>query len=198
MDEHGTHLKEVSKTTAPRPATSLKKRFVGFLLCHWGYNTTFIALYWTLSFYSDEASSSPFPLASSVFSGIRALPPIVLLLSIIVPYFLLGVLTARLDKWIIPTRQEKFLATVRLSIVPVSYALLFALLYMGGSFYLTIGMILLAVPPYCFGRLFLSLFPFNGSVAFVLSALLAAVLPPLLFSLGSFFQAKRQKFSPQG
>lgn len=179
MDENGTPLPEVSEPAAP-PATTLKERFKGFALYHLAYSAIlFVCLF----------ASSPF-MYDIGFKGLALFS----LLSITL-YFPLGMWKAKRGCWTVPTRRELCLAILQPCGVSILWALLLPLSLGIVQFYF-LASFLFAAPSSCF--VLCSFRWISGHSGFLLAVLFAAVLPPLLFALGSFFQAKRQNFSPQG
>lgn len=166
--------------------TTLKQRFGGFATAHICYSLLGVSLFSALFLMQmGEADLSRFSIA---LQGILSMAV----------YFFLGVLAAGWGEWSVPTTREKVWAVVQPCFISVSWAAL-ALLAMRhvsvdeDAFLLILPSvflvsILLAAPSSFFFLIWAGL-----GLNPIVSALLAAVLPPLLFGLGSFWQAKRQK-----
>lgn len=189
MGENETPVAEVSEPVAPPPVTTLKERFKGFALYHILYSLAFCAFCTLIS---------PL-LAACLFSaGAYFLYLIVPLLCIVgmALYFPLGMRKAKRGHWTVPSGKELCLAVLLPCLISVPWALMFPVSSQEFSLYFPISATF-AAPSSLFVFLSFAVSPSSYPV-FVFFALFAAVLPPLLFALGSFCQAKRQNFSPEG
>lgn len=201
MDENETPVAEVSEPAAP-PATTLKERFKGFALYYILYSFIFSFLFVLVFIASMLYAMSP---ASNIeWPDIPVLLiPLVIFGGIsILPLFPLGMLKAKRGHWTVPTRKESILAVVWPSVVfGIWLAILMLPIWASSIYTFLLYISALCAAPFIY-------FGFSCCVvvrilqvewlAFILAPLLSIVLPPLLFALGSFCQAKRQNFSPEG
>lgn len=134
-------------------------------------------------------------------SGIPLLPVALFAALGMALYFPLGMLAARRGKWTAPTPQEKLQSIARSFGALAAWVLLlfclFAISHLDGQLgYAMINLAILglmAVGPSVLSVL--CLMPIMGDMGmfvFSLVCLLCAILPPLLFGLGSFWQSRRQ------
>lgn len=190
MDESETPVVEVSEPAAPPPVTTLKERFKGFALYHILYSLAFCAFCTLIS---------PLLAACLLSAGAYLLYSIVPLLCIVgmALYFPLGMRKAKRGRWSVPTGKELCLAALLPCLISVPWVLMLPLLLEVLQLYLLISAVL-AAPSSLFVLFFSLTVNPTSYLVFDLFALFAAVLPPLLFALGSFCQAKRQNFSPEG
>lgn len=197
MDEKETldqPPEDMSEPPSQPPATPLKTRFAGFAVCYILYSFVFFFL-----FLIALVASAPYAVAyapNMEHPGIP-LPTVPLLIFGLVsmlPYFPLGMLAAKLGRWSVPSTREVLLFIVWPSAL---FAVWLMLLRHGASSLLSFTPAFLAAPPFYFAVFSAVVFAILGVgwLTPVLSPLLAAVLPPLLFALGSFWQAKRQNYS---
>ncbi len=167
-------------------ATTTKERFKGFARYHFTYSFLFL-VFFTLVLVVATLPSLPVELLA------------VLCVISMLLYFPLGMLAAKRRGWTVPTLQGACLAILQPCGVSVLWVLLFPLI--DGAFQIyAILSVLFAAPSSSFFIFLLASKPSDLLSTMYLfgAALLAAVLPPLLFALGSFCQAKRQNFSPEG
>lgn len=177
----------------PPSATTVKERFKGFALYHLLYSLfffTFFVCFVSFSYFLDAIPIETRPA--------MAVQQFILYLSIplsMVLYFPLGMWKAKRGRWTVPSGKELCLAVALPCLVSVTWALLFPLSIEVIQLYLLISAIFAA--PSSFFVIYLSLLldPYLLNWVGFTVALLSAVLPPLLFALGSFWQAKRQNFS---
>lgn len=161
--------------------TTLRQRFGGLATAHACYSLLGAFLFPALFVMQmGEADLSRFSIA---LQGILSMAI----------YFFLGVLAAGWGEWSVPTTREKvWMIVLPCAVLMVWEALILAILClpMGASVFSWILALVLfgMVSPSCW---FYICCGFLCESVFT-SALLAAVLPPLLFGLGSFWQAKRQ------
>lgn len=201
MDEHDKSLEELSETTT----TSLKERFKGFALYHIRYSFAFVAflllaLFVLAQFTTSWAPNAPDPGHGSDTS---VLPLIILEAICMLLYFPLGMLAAKRGRWTVPSRREKLLAIAQPCVVSISWVLLLLLSKQLGVLVLenicVVLSCLFAAPSSFFSFFFTAIIFFCGIIpgrfVFFAAPLLSAILPPLLFGLGSFWQAKRQNSS---
>ena len=184
MDEMRTH--PARENAAPAERTTLWERFGGFAMAHICYSLVGMVIYPIL--FGMLISSS----ADLVVKG--ALIVLFGSLSMAV-YFLMGMLTAKWRDWSVPTAKEKVWAVVQPCFISVSWAIfILALVYVLDGVDTTLAVVVgliswvMASPSSWF---YICCGFVCGSIT--LSALWAAVLPPLLFGLGSFWQSKRQE-----
>lgn len=176
--------------------TTLKDRLLGFLLCHFIYDAAFLFLLCVAAGCFARAGGSLAPSAPSKEPVPSGVPVLILLIWILcmAVYFFLGVLKARLGKWTAPTRREA------LSVIGWSCggtAVVLALLVVGVDVFGGLVWIcaILAAPSCFFALLSPLFFPSVGGAAILVFLPPAAILPALLFALGSFFPGKGQNFS---
>ncbi len=171
------------ETAPPAARTTLGRRFFGFAMAHACYDLLGVTVLWLTLFTVLGAVDD-----MTVLTVLAALFGFVSM----AVYFPLGMLAAWWGDWSVPTAREKVWAVVQPCLISVSWAAL--VLWSASSSELrlllstTMPISMMLAAPSSF---------FFLCCAFVcrrfgLSALLAAVLPPLLFGLGSFWQAKRR------
>ncbi len=181
MDEPRTQPE--GEAAPPAARTTLGKRFGGFAMAHVCYTLLGAAVLWLI-----------LVTALGAVEDVKVLVILAVLFSFasMAVYFPLGMLMAWWGDWGVPTTKEKIWAVVQPCLISVSWAAL--VLWSASSSGLRL--LLSATIPISAALAAPSSFFFVcfGLVCrrFGLSALLAAVLPPLLFGLGSFWQAKRR------
>lgn len=187
MDENGTLLAEVSEPVALPPATTTKERFKGFALYHVVYSFLFLICF-ALVF--PFFTTGIFTISSSLFYSVM---PLFGILSMAL-YFPLGMRKAKQGHWTVPSGKELCLAVLLPCLISVSWVFLFPLSNELFLFYFLISAIF-AAPSSLFVIVAIVLSLTSDLSVCIFAGLFAAVLPPLLFALGSFWQAKRQNFS---
>lgn len=185
MDEKENPVVEMSEPVTP-PATTAKARFKGFARYHFTYSFLFL-VFFALVLVVATLPSLPVELL--------AVPCVISMLL----YFPLGMLAAKRRSWTVPTLRGACLAILQPCGISVLWVLLFPLIDGAFQIYAFLS-VLFAAPSSSFFIFLLVSKPSDLLSTMYLfgAALLAAVLPPLLFALGSFFQAKRQIFSRSG
>lgn len=178
--------------------TTLKDRLLGFLLCHYVYNAGFLLLCVAAVDHYARSGGSLAPSAPSGDPAPSGVPPLILLVWVLsmAVYLLLGVLKARLSRWTVPTRREAALTLAWSCGEAVALALLVMGIAASGGWFVLFCALFAA--PSCFFALYLTLFIAHWAdlmlpfflLAVALAVVLAVALPPALFALGSFLQAK--------
>lgn len=177
--------------------TTWKQRFCGFAYCHFAYSLfslLFVLVWIVVGRVTENLENGYFILDGLMWvEGILSM----------VLYFPLGMLETKWEKWTAPTGKEVLLAVILPCLVSIPWAGT-VLIGMGveawGILALCLGPIsfMLAGPSSYFVAFFSTRLPGSGFENVVIAGLLAAVLPPLLFAFGSWWQAKRQCASSEG
>lgn len=169
--------------------TTLKQRFCGFAYQHFAYS--FFGLLFVLVFLLVGS----LPETESSYIIMDGLMWMAGILSMTL-YFPLGMLEAAWKKWAVPTGKEVLLGMGQPCLVSVTWAGLVLAGIFAEAWVVVMGLAvisaLLAGPSSYFVLFFATRLPGTDFENLVFAALLAAVLPPMLFTLGSWWQAKRQ------
>lgn len=181
MDEPRTQPEGEAAAAAAR--TTLGRRFCGFAMAHICYDLLGVAVLWLVLFtvLGNVDDMTVFTILAALFGSVS-----------MVIYFPLGLLAAWWGDWSVPTAREKVWAVLQPCLISVSWAALtlWSLPHSGTNLLFTlmlpVSMTLAAPSSFFFACCLFVCRSWN------LSALLAAVLPPLLFALGSFWQAERR------
>lgn len=130
-----------------------------------------------------EQAGIPLPLIPLVILGVVCM----------LPYFPLGMLKAKRGCWTVPTRRAAYLAILQPCGISVLWVLLSRL--SAEIFQLFFLVLILFAGPSTYFSFFCSAVLRTlgvGWLSLIFAPLLSAILPPLLFGLGSFWQSRRQ------
>lgn len=169
---------------------------MGFALYYILYSFVFL-LFFVLVFIASApyamslAPQAPGPEQAGI--PLPLIPLVILGVVCMLPYFPLGMLKAKRGCWTVPTRRAAYLAILQPCGISVLWVLLFPLSAEIIQLYLLVS-ILFAAPSTYFSFFCSAVLRTLGVgwLSLIFAPLLSAILPPLLFGLGSFWQSRRQ------